>query len=138
MNNIRKSYLIYTTYEDFFKKIDKKKKEISNCSEFLGVPNPITTGWINLVNKNNLFVKKDDLIVGNYYYGSCRNARFARWNGDNFTYAREKFGSYFSEDINHYEDDNGFDLFLPYFELTENEIEHIQYVKENVNIIKKE
>ena len=30
-----------------------------------------------------------------------------------FVYLRYKFGDYFTEEINHPEDDNGFDLFYP-------------------------
>lgn len=63
------------------------------------------------------FVRKSDLVDGAYYYGSCRNARCARWTAATgvFTYIRTKFGSRFPEDINHPEDDNGYDLFVPYF-----------------------
>lgn len=63
------------------------------------------------------FVRKSDLVDGEYYYGHCRNAKCAKWVAarNEFVYIRTKFGSRFSEGINHPEDDNGFDLFVPYF-----------------------
>lgn len=54
-----------------------------------------------------------DLEVGAYYAGRCRNASVARWNGRVFVYWRHKFGETFAEEINHFEDDNGYDLFKP-------------------------
>ena len=58
-------------------------------------------------------IPKKDLIIGQTYLGDCRNAEKAVWKGDHFTYRRIKFGMEFDEDINHFEDDNGYDLFVP-------------------------
>jgi hypothetical protein len=58
-------------------------------------------------------IPKKDLIVGKTYIGHCRNAGEAVWLGDKFEYDRYKFGCTFKETINHFEDDNGFDLFVP-------------------------
>jgi hypothetical protein len=58
-------------------------------------------------------IPKKDLIVGETYLGDCRNASEAIWNGKVFVYKRTKFGYTFDEEINHFEDDNGFDLFVP-------------------------
>ncbi len=58
-------------------------------------------------------IPKKDLIVGKIYIGDCRNATEAIWKGNVFTYKRYKFGTYFDEDINHFEDDNGYDVFVP-------------------------
>lgn len=65
-------------------------------------------------------VQKKDLVHGEIYYGECRNASFARWNADLqvFVYIRQKFGSTFTVTIKHPEDDDGFDLFWPYFALS--------------------
>jgi len=35
-----------------------------------------------------LRIRKEDLILGAYYFGSCRNAQVARWNGVKFLYWR--------------------------------------------------
>jgi hypothetical protein len=66
--------------------------------------------------KKKEFIPKKDLVHGEYYYGDCRNSDTARWNADmnRFFYNRTKFTMKFVEDINHPEDDNGFDLFYPY------------------------
>ena len=58
-------------------------------------------------------IPKEQLEVGKTYIGHCRNASEAVWNGDYFTYKRYKFGDTFEEDINHFEDDDGYDLFVP-------------------------
>ena len=58
-------------------------------------------------------IPKEKLIVGKCYEGSCRNASNAVWNGEKFTYRRTKFGYTYDEDINHFQDDDGFDLFVP-------------------------
>lgn len=58
-------------------------------------------------------IPKKDLIIGKTYLGHCRNADRAVWNGEVFIYQRTKFGYTYPEKINHFEDDNGFDLFVP-------------------------
>ena len=67
------------------------------------VPNIIRCGGI----------PKDKLIVGKTYIGDCRNAREVVWDGEKFTYMRTKFGSTYPETINHFQDDDGYDLFVP-------------------------
>lgn len=67
------------------------------------VPNIIRCGGI----------PKDKLIVGKTYIGDCRNVREAVWDGEKFTYMRTKFGSTYPETINHFQDDDGYDLFVP-------------------------
>lgn len=58
-------------------------------------------------------IAKKDLVIGKVYVGSCRNTEEATWLGEYFEYNRKKFGIVFKEKINHFEDDNGFDLFVP-------------------------
>lgn len=58
-------------------------------------------------------IPKKDLEVGKTYKGSCRNASEAVWNGKVFIYERYKFGATYPEKINHFEDDDGCDLFVP-------------------------
>ena len=53
------------------------------------------------------------LEVGKTYIGECRNASEAVWQGDKFEYMRTKFGSTFPEKINHFQNDDGFDVFVP-------------------------
>jgi len=78
-------------------------------------------------------LSKDKLEDGKYYLGECRNARVARWceKDQKFTYIRTKFGSSYPEDIKHPEDDDGFDLFVPFREIEPYDNEKIEkYEKE--------
>lgn len=67
-----------------------------------------------------------ELKAGAYYKGQCRNATVARWTGDRFVHWRAKFGRRFLEEIFHPDDDNIYDVFTPYYELTE-VVEEIPY-----------
>ena len=58
-------------------------------------------------------IPKNELIKGYTYTGTCRNADKAVWNGEKFVYKRTKFNMTFDESINHFEDDDGYDLFVP-------------------------
>ena len=58
-------------------------------------------------------IQKNELIIDKEYFGNCRNSDKAIWKGDHFEYKRYKFGKYYTENINHYEDDDGYDVFVP-------------------------
>ena len=58
-------------------------------------------------------IPKTDLQPGAYYYGRCRNATVARWDGTRFWYWRAKFEARYLEAINHPADFIGFDCFTP-------------------------
>lgn len=77
-------------------KIDKEEYDT------IIVPNLIRCGAI----------PKKDLIIGETYIGDCRNTNEATWNGEKFIYKRYKFGSTYEDSINHFEDDDGYDLFV--------------------------
>jgi hypothetical protein len=83
----------------------------------LHVPKPLTPEVLQKFYDAGI-VKKEDLVVGEYYWGSCRNASLAMWTGECFVHLRTKFDSTFAEKINHLEDDNGYDLFIPIKKLT--------------------
>ena len=59
-------------------------------------------------------IPKHELVDGQWYLGACRNAKQARWNAEKqkFEYLRTKFGSTFWDEIEHPEDDRGYDLFF--------------------------
>ena len=61
---------------------------------------------------------KEALQDGHLYLGNCRNASRAIWNGKKFKYTRYKFGITFEEEINHFEDDEGNDVFVPIKDIT--------------------
>lgn len=60
-------------------------------------------------------IPKHELVHGQWYAGTCRNASQAVWNSasQKFFYRRTKFGSTFWDEIEHPEDDRGYDLFFP-------------------------
>lgn len=70
----------------------------------------------NIIVKNLIrlgAITKDKLIIGKTYLGNCRNTNKATWNGTQFIYDRYKFGSYYQDNMNHFQDDDGYDLFVP-------------------------
>lgn len=84
--------------------MDKKELEY-NLSE--------AADWFDVPLENVKPVYKSELVVGKEYLGNCRNAEKATWNGKVFTYNRTKFGYTYEEEINHFEDDDGYDVFVP-------------------------
>lgn len=96
------------------------------------IPNACHQDFYNLNKKYKTYIPKEKLKKGSFYIGKCRNARISYWDGSKFTYARNKFGHIFLEDINTLEDDNGFDLFIPHKKMTKKDIEHIK----ELNILK--
>ena len=74
--------------------------------------------WVEMHYK---IIPKSELIINKKYNGNCRNASEAVWNGEKFIYKRHKFGTNYIEEINHYEDDDGYDVFVPIEEIN-NEI----------------
>ena len=66
-------------------------------------------------------IPKDKLVKGKTYFGGCRNADTAVWLGDKFEYIRHKFGGSYPEKINHFEDDDHSDLFVPIREIKDEE-----------------
>lgn len=67
-------------------------------------------------------IPKSELRNGITYKGNCRNTDEAIWDVDAFIYTRYKFGTTYLDTIKHYEDDDGYDVFVP-----------IQITKENQN-----
>lgn len=59
------------------------------------------------------FLPKEQLEAGVYYYGKCRNATVARWDGEKFHHWRTKFNRRFIETIKHPDDEQCFDVFYP-------------------------
>ena len=105
-----------TTPENIQKINDKLRKERENripkIIKWLEELKPFTEEFIpNFIRCGA--IPKDKLIIGKTYIGNCRNASEAVWNGEVFTYKRTKFGCTYDEDINHFQDDDGYDVFVP-------------------------
>jgi len=60
-------------------------------------------------------IPKKDLIDGATYRGRTRNANVAMWDMKNekFIHYRSKWGQRYRDTVNHFEDDDGFALFVP-------------------------
>lgn len=69
-------------------------------------------------------IPKNELVDGQFYFGEYRNANVGRWIAEKqvFEHWRYKFG-YRLDDCNHFEDDNGYALFVPIRLANEAEIE---------------
>ncbi|MBR6516919.1 MAG: hypothetical protein IKT40_08805 [Bacilli bacterium] len=110
-------------------KYDKMISYLNNMQSFKSIddiPNipliPNDEEYKEYVVKNYIrcgAIPKDKLVIGKTYIGSCRNSEEATWLGKYFEYQRTKFGIKYKDKINHFEDDNGFDLFVPLFEKEE-------------------
>ena len=68
-------------------------------------------------------IPKKRLKVNNFYYGDWRRGGYAKWDGEKFHIWRYKF-EWFLDTANHFEDDNGFSLFVPLREITEIEFKN--------------
>lgn len=60
-------------------------------------------------------IPKDKLIDGQVYIGDHRNCTVAKWDAKEnvFKYNRHKFTMCYIDECNHFEDDDGFALFVP-------------------------
>ena len=69
-------------------------------------------------------IPKTDLMDGQFYFGDYRNANVGKWLAEKnvFEHWRYKFGFRIDE-CNHFEDDDGFALFVPIRLANEAEIE---------------
>lgn len=68
-------------------------------------------------------IPKKDLVVGQIYIGNHRRTLCAKWTGENFVYRRHKFTWVYDDYCNHFEDDDGFALFVPIRRGTEEDYE---------------
>jgi hypothetical protein len=76
-------------------------------------------------------IPKKDLVDGQYYAGEHRRATIARWDVEKnrFVYNRTKFNMTYEDDCNHFEDDDGYALFVPIRIATEDEYKINQEIK---------
>jgi hypothetical protein len=96
-------------------------RNIEDIPTIPGIKNP--KDYKRIIIKNLIrcgAIPKNKLEKGKTYYGNCRNTDEATWDGSQFIYNRTKFGTTYVDNINHFEDDDGYDLFVPLFIKNEN------------------
>lgn len=85
-------------------------------------------------------IPKKDMETFTYYVGSCRNTNVAMWdhNKKKFLHIRNKYGHFFVETIDHFEDvkETGFDGFIPMRKLEIPSPKEISKEKVNVGYYK--
>jgi hypothetical protein len=76
-------------------------------------------------------IPKKNLVDGQYYAGEHRRATIAKWDAtkNTFVYNRTKFNFTYEDDCNHFEDDDGYALFVPIRIATEEEYKINQEIK---------
>ena len=69
-------------------------------------------------------VRAEDLKHGQYYIGRGRNFIFGRWDAENkvMKHKRFKFGTFYTDDVNYVDNDNGCDLFVALHEVDEDQV----------------
>jgi hypothetical protein len=79
-------------------------------------------------------ITKDKLVDGTWYYGEYRNSNFGKWDAtkNEFGLWRYKFG-YMWDNCNHFQDDNGYALFVPLRTITPEEMEELNQIEIEYN-----
>lgn len=86
------------------------------------LPNELTDFFINkLIELGAIPLNK--LEVNEWYYGNYRNANIGKWDGKKFKHIRFSFTHYWDE-CNHFQQDDGFALFVPLRKATKEEIKN--------------
>jgi len=92
----------------------KKFKDIYDIPKLPIVDNDDWLFIVDCLVKSGAIPKKD-LIDGATYRGRTRNSSIAMWDKKNedFIHYRDSWGQKYRDVINHFEDDNGYALFVP-------------------------
>lgn len=67
---------------------------------------------------NDDYIKKEDLVIGAEYICHARNFICGTWDGENFQYIRNKFGKFYQDTEQHYDDGAPFGTVKPRVRLT--------------------
>lgn len=120
-DNIIKAFLSLEPFGNDPEKIPSIPQVSEWCSKEIYdevvIPNLIRCGAI----------PKKDLKIGQWYIGDTRNTERAMWDGSQFVYERCKWNNYFKDEVNHFEDDNGYALFVPIKEIDKPEDLHCDF-----------
>ena len=108
-------------------------KPFTGADKVPNLPNPITEFYINKLIELGA-IPQNKLENGVWYYGNYRNSDMGRWNSEKkeFDILRYKFG-YIWDTCNHFENDNGYALFVPLRKANKEELKEIKKI-ENENL----
>lgn len=103
---------------DWAEYIKDKRLNLMSSDElcYIDVPIPLNKEeeiFIQDTLINHGAIPLHELEIGKTYIGFCRNASEAVWQGDRFVYQRFKWGTTFPDTINHFQNDDGYDVFVP-------------------------
>lgn len=88
------------------------------------LPTPLTDFYINrLIDLGAISLT--ELEDSNWYYGNYRNSNFGKWDDKNkiFHIIRYKWSSFHWDECKHFQNDDGFALFVPLRKATSFEVE---------------
>lgn len=103
-------------------------KPFQTESDVPDLPKPLTSFFIDKLIELGA-IPKEQLKDGVWYYGNFRNSEFGRWNETKqvFEHIRYKFGNRW-DSCNHFQDDNGYALFVPLREVNDIEKDKIEKI----------
>lgn len=106
--------------KEYWKKLSKFKKS----TDVPKLPNPLTYFYEKRLIELGA-IPKSELVDGKWYYGNFRNSNYGKWDSNEsvFKHIRCSFGYYWDK-CNHFQDDDGFALFVPLREATNEEIKN--------------
>lgn len=73
------------------------------------------------------WIPKDELEVGVLYLCKARNFLYGRWNGEEFEYMRNKWGSTFPDTELHWDDGPPYGTVKPFKKVSDDEVDHTEY-----------
>lgn len=109
--------------EKELKKYWKELKPFNKDTDVPELPKPLEKFFINKLIELGA-IPKNKLEKGKWYYGDYRNSNFGKWDGKKFHIIRYSFGFDYWDDCFHFQDDDGFALFVPLREATPEEIKN--------------
>lgn len=113
---------------------NKIKQHWNNLKKFKKPEDIPSLPETNLQDWKNFFVPKlieagaipkKYLVDGKIYYGQNKNARVAQWDEERncFFYIRKELNEIFEDKCSHFEDNDGFPIFVPLGEASKEEYE---------------